>query len=397
MNIQNLNPFKNTADQKRDNDGKFTAGSGGLTKLKKFNWVRSAPIIVLISLVGGFLVFKSFAGAAPTPVYQYSAYNKKVAVCAHFNKDDVEANKKSGSCANTSAESLAYRLYKGILGRAPETARQPAADINKAQAPGKSGYGYWTNKLAGDRLHTTRAAQLIMESKEQKGSAATADKKYVEDLYVVILGRPGSATDVNWWSSRITAKTKTRNEAIRYFASKASPVITAAAAQAKMNDTSNTAFVKRMYAGFLGRSDTKIDPKGLAYWKGKLDTKKYTRYQVAAVFAQSKESAAYYATDFAAYIKAAPKIAVTTKAADAQKYREAQAHVYAADTNNKWKAAVNYVKESNKDVKTAKDTAAKSKISQQDYSKTIADAQHASEAKYNKIMALYNAAKKSYD
>jgi len=67
IDIQKINPFskyKLGKDQKRDNNGKFTAGSGGLSTLEKFNWKRSLPIVVTVALVGGFLVYRSFATVA---------------------------------------------------------------------------------------------------------------------------------------------------------------------------------------------------------------------------------------------------------------------------------------------------------------------------------------------
>ena len=46
---------------KRDDEGKFTSGSGGLNSFKKWNWKRAAPLVIIVALVGGFFVFQSFA------------------------------------------------------------------------------------------------------------------------------------------------------------------------------------------------------------------------------------------------------------------------------------------------------------------------------------------------
>lgn len=61
------NPFKKQTGPNRDEVGKFatTAGGGGLKSIKKFNWKRATPLIAIVTLVGGFLVFQSFA-AGPT-------------------------------------------------------------------------------------------------------------------------------------------------------------------------------------------------------------------------------------------------------------------------------------------------------------------------------------------
>ncbi|MDQ5913252.1 MAG: hypothetical protein QG659_674 [Patescibacteria group bacterium] len=62
------NPFKKQTGPNRDDVGKFatTAGGGGLKSIKKFNWKRAAPLIAIVTLVGGFLVFQSFA-SGPRP------------------------------------------------------------------------------------------------------------------------------------------------------------------------------------------------------------------------------------------------------------------------------------------------------------------------------------------
>lgn len=63
------NPFKKQSGQKRDEEGKFatTTGSGGLLKSKNFNLKRALPIMILVALVGGYMVFRSFAATLPTP------------------------------------------------------------------------------------------------------------------------------------------------------------------------------------------------------------------------------------------------------------------------------------------------------------------------------------------
>lgn len=64
------NPFKKQDSIKRDEEGKFatTSGSGGLSVAKKINWKRATPLIVILVLLGGGLVFKSFAGGSQQTV-----------------------------------------------------------------------------------------------------------------------------------------------------------------------------------------------------------------------------------------------------------------------------------------------------------------------------------------
>lgn len=53
---------KKSQDQyQRDETGKFTSGSGGLQKTNRLNIKRALPLVVVIALVGGFFVYRSFA------------------------------------------------------------------------------------------------------------------------------------------------------------------------------------------------------------------------------------------------------------------------------------------------------------------------------------------------
>lgn len=47
-------------NQKRDENGQFASGSDEL-KIKSFNWKRFLPVVIVVALVGGFLVYRSFA------------------------------------------------------------------------------------------------------------------------------------------------------------------------------------------------------------------------------------------------------------------------------------------------------------------------------------------------
>ncbi len=64
------NPFKKQTGPHRDDEGKFatksTTGSGGLTAVKHFNWKRAAPLMAIITIVGGLFVYQSFAATFQT-------------------------------------------------------------------------------------------------------------------------------------------------------------------------------------------------------------------------------------------------------------------------------------------------------------------------------------------
>lgn len=56
-----VNPLKKQKGPLRDEEGKFTSGSGGLKKVQQINWMRAIPLIAVIAMVGGFFVYQSFA------------------------------------------------------------------------------------------------------------------------------------------------------------------------------------------------------------------------------------------------------------------------------------------------------------------------------------------------
>jgi len=68
------NPLTKQKGPKRDDEGKFTAGSGGLRRLNSFNLKRALPLFVIISLVGGSMVYQSFAAACSITADKTSLY-----------------------------------------------------------------------------------------------------------------------------------------------------------------------------------------------------------------------------------------------------------------------------------------------------------------------------------
>ncbi len=78
------NPFKKQTGPHRDDEGKFatksTTGSGGLTAAKQFNWKRAAPLMAIITIVGGLFVYQSFAASFQTrgKVKSGTTYNCRI-------------------------------------------------------------------------------------------------------------------------------------------------------------------------------------------------------------------------------------------------------------------------------------------------------------------------------
>ncbi len=60
-------PFNKPKGPARDTEGKFTSGSGGLKAIKKLNNKRALSVIVVVALIGGLFVFRSFAAGTNGP------------------------------------------------------------------------------------------------------------------------------------------------------------------------------------------------------------------------------------------------------------------------------------------------------------------------------------------
>lgn len=66
MKLKNISKtFSKTPDYNRANDGKFISGSGGFTTIKRLPWKRMLPVILVVSLTGGYLIYRSFAATQP--------------------------------------------------------------------------------------------------------------------------------------------------------------------------------------------------------------------------------------------------------------------------------------------------------------------------------------------
>ena len=73
---QNL--FKKQSGPNRDEEGKFaaqvTTGAGGLKRLRNFNLKRAIPLLIVVTIVGGSLVYQSFAAACSIRADKTSLY-----------------------------------------------------------------------------------------------------------------------------------------------------------------------------------------------------------------------------------------------------------------------------------------------------------------------------------
>lgn len=71
------NKLTSSQQYKRDINGKFAGGTGGFAPRKKLELSRLLPTVIVTALVGGFLVFRSFAGgfnSSISPIYNLKLY-----------------------------------------------------------------------------------------------------------------------------------------------------------------------------------------------------------------------------------------------------------------------------------------------------------------------------------
>lgn len=203
------NPFKkNSAGPGRDQFGQFASGSGGLKSAKNFNWKRTAPLVAVVALVGGLFVFRSFAAVGVGGAYQFSVSEcsisaTKLDTCPPVVK--VQSNARTVSkqlSINDSAEALTFRMYKGILNRAPDTA----------------GYKFWVQKLAGDRINPMDMANQLTATKTV---ASLSTDAYVTALYKQYLKTDAPAKDksgYDYWVKQINEKKWSRAKVAYQFA-----------------------------------------------------------------------------------------------------------------------------------------------------------------------------------
>ncbi|MBP9738906.1 DUF4214 domain-containing protein [Candidatus Saccharibacteria bacterium] len=180
-----LNSKKN---KKHSKPGRFTAGDGGLTTVKKFNWRRAVPIVLVISIAGGYFVFRSFAGT--------------YGLCKAAWADNGLSGQYNKECVTNSDEAAVIRLYYGVFGRAPDA----------------SGLRYWSDKLLTKKLTLTQVAQQFTTSSEFKNKyGALSNEAFVKAMYVQIFGREPDSAGLTYWTNKLNAKTTTRESMVVSF------------------------------------------------------------------------------------------------------------------------------------------------------------------------------------
>lgn len=352
------NPFAKQKEQKRAADGKFTAGSGGLKSLKRFNWKRSLPVIVIVALVGGLLIFRSFAAVTKPPRYQYSAFT---CVSGAQIPDVASLNDQQKKCIDESAEALTYRLQAAAM-----------------DTQSTWGYNHWTQRLAGDRATYSHVAAEI-EAVPAVRWGSLSDKDYVEKVAGV--AKPAQKAD---WTKQIQAKKLTRDQLAQNVANLFK--ISKNKAMMSSYKYNNVQFVDHIFVNLLGRQQASTNGQKVpvvdsnSYWVKQLDSEKMSRPRVLIGIALSSEAITKSRANAIKYINTQPKPKVTQTAAANQKKRESTLVQYVKAAKAYSDAADSNAKKANALVAKAQDIANKSNGSSRSTLDSIASLQHQAES-----------------
>ncbi|WP_421118270.1 putative Ig domain-containing protein [Aquihabitans daechungensis] len=78
--------------------------------------------------------------------------------------------------------------------------------------PDKSGLAYWTGKSRAGKKITEISGEFARSSEFTRRYGTLTNRKFVEQIYLNVLGRTGDATGINSWTAKLDAKTKTRGQ-----------------------------------------------------------------------------------------------------------------------------------------------------------------------------------------
>lgn len=157
---------------------------------KKKRGISKLQAIVLVGVLAAIgVVAVALTRASGTPDYQYS-WNK-YCVAAYGSSSAPEV----AECKDKSAESMVYRLYRGLDAKSPDVA----------------GYKYWTQKLAGDRIKITET-NLVTSNTTKLGLVAgntasqSSDTAFVKALYKNMLRREAKESEMVGWRNKLKAE-----------------------------------------------------------------------------------------------------------------------------------------------------------------------------------------------
>lgn len=160
--------------------------SKNLKKKRGISKLQALILVGVLAVIG--VVAVVLTRASGTPEYQYSW--SKYCVAAHGSSSATEVAK----CKDKSAESMVYRLYRGLFDKSPDV----------------GGYKYWTQKLAGDRIKIVETG-LVTSNVAKLGLAAgstasrSSDTAFVKALYSNMLRREATDKEMTSWRDKLKA------------------------------------------------------------------------------------------------------------------------------------------------------------------------------------------------
>ncbi len=186
---QIANPLKKQKGPKRDEEGKFasTTGGGGLSTLRGFDFKRALPLIAVITLVGGFFVYRSFAatpnyGAAVTAWYSNCKYSplpqttnsgyiywKNRLAANPSDQDGIYKAFAAASKANGKPNCPATNPYRITVPTTPPTTPPPTNSKPPTTTP--------KNYLASVNEKVTHSQSMATSSKAESGITDALSKK----------------------------------------------------------------------------------------------------------------------------------------------------------------------------------------------------------------------------
>lgn len=140
--------------QQRDELGQFSTGSGGLASIKRLKWARIVPVVVVVALVGGFLVYRGFASGA-----LLAAPGSKTGEKDCFDANGTVVKETSGSKRNASVCQLA----------ASRTLTPVIFGDNRARSTNANQF----HSLVGDRMRETGYYEVCYNIRRASSAQAT--------------------------------------------------------------------------------------------------------------------------------------------------------------------------------------------------------------------------------
>lgn len=189
--------LKRSKGPKRDVEGKFTSGSGGLLQKTKIKWSRVLPIVLVVSLVGGFLVYQTSAAgnytAFITGLYQSCLGRAPDAAGLQYWEKELSSGRRTQ--ANVAAAIKGQSAYR-----------------NAAQCGGGAATSSSSNTASGN----TASGTPTQPSADNTGYY---DFQFVRDLYLWCLNYRGDTAGRLYWERELSSGRRTREQVRQYFAS----------------------------------------------------------------------------------------------------------------------------------------------------------------------------------